>query len=73
MHRLKERCSMCDRNLSRNDHLGGSGKRTYDLTDAEFYAEHYYRWDHYSRCCSTEAWRRLWFTVGIFGTENIVK
>ena len=73
MHRFKERCSLCDRNLSRNHHSGGSGERTYDLTDAEFYAEHYYRWDHYSRCCSTEAWRRLWFTVDIFGTENIVK
>ena len=73
MHRLKERCSLCDRNLSRNHHSGGSGERTYDPSDAELHAEHYHRRDHHSRSCAPKTRRGSWFTVGIFGTENTVK
>ena len=73
MHRLKERCSLCDRNLSRNHHSGGSGERTYDPSDAELHAEHYHRRNHHSRSCAPKTRRGSWFTVRIFGTENTVK
>lgn len=53
---LKERCPVRRRNVSRNDHPGSSGKRTYDLADAEFHAEHHHRRDHHSRGCGPEAW-----------------
>ena len=56
LYGLKERCPVRRRNVSRNDHPGSSGKRTYDLADAEFHAEHHHRRDHHSRGCGPEAW-----------------